>query len=79
MATKCPRGSMFDEGGICGCGAGHEDPAMLVDDVARSLGAIMPQSCSLPQCTRPGCRKSLEEGGHTLECLEFWRAAASPS
>lgn len=79
MATRCERGAYYDEAGICGCGAGHEDPAMQADDIARSLGAIMPHSCTVPRCGRPGCDKTLEEDGHTFECLSYWRAAASAS
>lgn len=56
MATKCPRGSCYDEGGICGCGAGHEDPEMLVDDLTRLSDGE--NSCTDPRCEV--CGKGLE-------------------
>lgn len=34
MATKCERGAYYDEGGICGCGAGHADPDMIAAERA---------------------------------------------
>lgn len=32
--ARCPRGAYYDEGGICGCGAGHEDPDMIAAERA---------------------------------------------
>jgi len=56
MATKCPSGSCYDEGGICGCGGGHADPEVLAQDVARLAGGE--SSCTDPICQV--CGSSLE-------------------
>lgn len=34
---RCPRGSSYDEGGFCSCGARHEDPAQAAADPTKSL------------------------------------------
>lgn len=77
MATRCEKGFVFDDGGICGCGAGHEDQARMADDVARAHGAILPHSCTVPMCPRPGCGLTLEAGGHADECMSYWHDAAA--
>ncbi|MBI2551928.1 hypothetical protein HYW17_01340 [Candidatus Uhrbacteria bacterium] len=64
MATRCPRGAYFDEGGICGCGAGHENQDAL--DLAPGA-----DSCTVPICGF--CNKPLEEGDHRA-CFNKARA-----
>ena len=55
MATRCSSGSVFDESGVCGCGAGHEDPSALRDHASRLAGE---DSCADPICKR--CGRPLE-------------------
>lgn len=55
--ARCPRGAYYDEGGICGCGAGHEDQEMVAGELAKArerFARPLPPDPSPATCTYCG-------------------------